>query len=972
MKPKLSLQHGAALIVTLAFVAIISALVIGLTETLRTERSAVRTHLERQRATAFAQQGVDLVIARLQQYTVDPPKRATETDDAVDARARHWVSQPGRLLTANPDSTDTKRIGKEVPLTSGLPSRELLDRKAELVDYFPPNLNEPLLLDPNTHLITEEGAGGGGTVTKTVEMPVRWVYVRRDGKMVRKEDNSDWDDMPSLTDKENPVVGRFAFWADDETTKVNYNLAWTRNATLNTQPPGHPTRVELRALPGFDDETANELHQMITTDAYANIGRFFNSPFDARFNAGEKLQVALNQNRFNLTHFNHEPDTTYYRRSRMVLTTQLSNAVLRDAEGNILKDPAGKPLTRPYLDILKRSSPTNLAYIDPGKTSSIDGAKLSAVLDELVNRYLKKSDWPIVDGTGHSLQEKFYGSYSGIAREQRLAQIALNIIDYVRSAESTLTIVEPIRGKYSGNKFVGDFVDTSLRGKEDTFKGLVRGPMITEMGVWVSDKAETGGNNKGRFRTLAFVEVHLPLDYGIDSLDLLNTDGQKWFVYFKEFGNGQYRKQSGGAAGVENSVEYRAAIDATSTSPVFVWDAVGNKSKTVMKPGEYRTLAIEVWRDQPVQADPAMNLRAAFTLGTGTRIDVAPLGDPTSESPNSTPRPLVYQLQMNVTNPFQVASCETNDPRVNGLAVDWKLTQANTFGRVNSAYLASVGQTPANVLPQQDVDENGKISAASFRMPYPRGKAQNLNGRVRSSGELGLIHTGIEGSSVAPKGGTPWRSLRLQPSSQSTSVVPDWAFMDLFTPPVDVPQKATALFAPRGTSAGGRVNMNAKPEPFTIGDYELIRESPLAAVLQNCRKDSLDPNKLVSATEAKTIARNIYLRKLAPGKGSLPGGKLYGAKDKFECYESPGEVAEIAGVADRGEASEELMREIANLITARGNTFAVYTVGQSLQQTTSGGLQVTGEQRQQVLVERYTESNGEVRVGTVYFKNLIP
>src|SRR5688572_11891202 len=109
-------QRGAALIITLAFIVIISALVIGLTETIRTERSAVRTHLERQRATAFAQQGVDMVVARLQQYTVDSPKGVLESDDAVDARARHWISQPGRLLTANPDSSDTKRIDKEVPL----------------------------------------------------------------------------------------------------------------------------------------------------------------------------------------------------------------------------------------------------------------------------------------------------------------------------------------------------------------------------------------------------------------------------------------------------------------------------------------------------------------------------------------------------------------------------------------------------------------------------------------------------------------------------------------------------------------------------------------------------------------------------------------------------------------------------------------------------------------------------------------
>ena len=75
-------------------------------------------------------------------------------------------------------------------------------------------------------------------------MPVRWVYIRKDGTMVRTPDDSEWDDLPAATDNVNPLVGRFAFWADDESTKINYNLAWSRNATLNTQPPGssHPRR----------------------------------------------------------------------------------------------------------------------------------------------------------------------------------------------------------------------------------------------------------------------------------------------------------------------------------------------------------------------------------------------------------------------------------------------------------------------------------------------------------------------------------------------------------------------------------------------------------------------------------------------------------------------------------------------------------------------------------------------------------
>ena len=82
------------MIVALAFIVIVSVLVVGLSETLRTERSAVRTHLERQRATTMAQHGTDLVMSRLQQYTVDPPKAAGESDEQLDARTRHWVSQP--------------------------------------------------------------------------------------------------------------------------------------------------------------------------------------------------------------------------------------------------------------------------------------------------------------------------------------------------------------------------------------------------------------------------------------------------------------------------------------------------------------------------------------------------------------------------------------------------------------------------------------------------------------------------------------------------------------------------------------------------------------------------------------------------------------------------------------------------------------------------------------------------------------
>src|SRR5690606_23215973 len=119
----------------------------------------------------------------------------------------------------------------------------------------------------------------------------------------------------------------------------------------------------------------------------------------------------------------------------------------------------------------------------------------------------------------------------------------------------------------------------------------VRSPYITEMSVWQSDTAETQNKaNLGRYRTIAFVEVYLPHDYGIESLNL--TD---WQLYFKEFGNNIYALPNGSDS---TTWEYGVINRGTGTpsSPAFVWEAVGNDANNTIKAGEYRTLAMEVWR----------------------------------------------------------------------------------------------------------------------------------------------------------------------------------------------------------------------------------------------------------------------------------------------------------------------------------------------------------------------------------------
>ena len=272
----------------------------------------------------------------------------------------------------------------------------------------------------------------------------------------------------------------------------------------------------------------------------------------------------------------------------------------------------------------------------------------------------------------------------------------------------------------------------------------------------------------------------------------------------------------------------------------------------------------------------------------------------------------------------------------------------------------------------------GKVSDASFYMPPPKGKGTNGpngdNGRMSSVAELGYVHTGNN----AKTGSIPWRTLRLQTNNYpaSTPSLPDWALLDLFSVPNSDGATPNSLSAPHGTSIGGRVNVNSQASPFS----HLARVRSLVALLAGA-----DGITLEKATE---LAGNINQRQLSPLNTRLGRsfGKSYGypwnptpAATDANAFDIPWEICEIKGLADQGEAGESLIREVGSLITSRGGVFNVYTIGQSLKQTISGQLQVTAEQRQQAMVERYVTNRGtttpaddETRFRIVYARNLTP
>ncbi|MBC8002244.1 MAG: hypothetical protein H7X97_06620, partial [Opitutaceae bacterium] len=383
-------SQAMSLVITLAFIVIITILVVGFAETVRLSRPAAASYLERTRADQFARSGVERVIATLNQQTADPH--------------RNWISQPGQLVTGSvTDDSSTavderKVLSVIVPLHSGpasaaIPSDKLL---------APPNLNVVTYQDPASRLITEQKDAGGATI----KMEVGWIYIRESGAL-------DTSAEPALSTSD-PIVGRYAYWSDDESSKVNYNIAWGKTGNTNTA--GHPTRVDLSALTNFTQSYANTLHSFITTAPASSGYNFFNTPQDARrvekVPGGAGVAAALKENKFDVTHFNSDPNTTFFNEPRIVLTTRPDRAGWTYQNGqwegvNGKPWPDGRPL---YLRILVNEGtvvqpdvlPTLNSTLDSGRNVRLHAERVSETINMLAlasppqPSYMQRTDWPML------------------------------------------------------------------------------------------------------------------------------------------------------------------------------------------------------------------------------------------------------------------------------------------------------------------------------------------------------------------------------------------------------------------------------------------------------------------------------------------------------------------------------------------------------------------------------------------------
>lgn len=202
-----------------------------------------------------------------------------------------WATQPGLIRVYTADDSGLQNAFKLYSSKDSVASspEELQADEAAIRQWQSAperftDLNEPVtdaggeqhypILDPRASSLGVEGfayaedAAIGTVAHEALPMPAEWLYVLRDGTFGTLDAEGRWQGQ-STASQGNPIVARLAYWTDDETSKLNINVAsegipwdvpradtpWERAYALN-QPmrgeiqryPGHPAMTSLSSV----------------------------------------------------------------------------------------------------------------------------------------------------------------------------------------------------------------------------------------------------------------------------------------------------------------------------------------------------------------------------------------------------------------------------------------------------------------------------------------------------------------------------------------------------------------------------------------------------------------------------------------------------------------------------------------------------------------------------------------------------
>jgi hypothetical protein len=207
MKPLRRHHRAIALIVTLVSLVIATILIVAFVTTMRTERRAANAVANDERSKLIAQTAVQHAMALLNKNIPQPVPlgyvsgvtSGSTTATATGTPPVNWMINPGLLTLYTGAAGSTPRY---VPLSTDTNSAS----PATVPTGDVVNLNARLLTTNGYPIIPTGDA-----------LPMNWVYVSQDPTAVASATN--------------PIIGRYAFWMDDENNKININTAYGK-------PPG--------------------------------------------------------------------------------------------------------------------------------------------------------------------------------------------------------------------------------------------------------------------------------------------------------------------------------------------------------------------------------------------------------------------------------------------------------------------------------------------------------------------------------------------------------------------------------------------------------------------------------------------------------------------------------------------------------------------------------------------------------------
>lgn len=244
--------RGAALVIVLAFLVLATVLVVAFLGTVMSEYGAAKMSSDVEAGRQLAETAVQIVMGQVRAAT-------SRTDQA-------WASQPGMIRTYDTAGKPSgvyalystaemvrQPAGLAFDPAVDLPGADWVGEPARWTDLNLPAVGRagtPVfpIIDPRAagevaggqplvegfSYDTSQMAGAVSAATSAdnaarLPMPVRWVYVLRDGSLTVP--NGGTGQTPTFSAPvlvptvANPIVGRIAFWTDDETCKLNVNTA---------------------------------------------------------------------------------------------------------------------------------------------------------------------------------------------------------------------------------------------------------------------------------------------------------------------------------------------------------------------------------------------------------------------------------------------------------------------------------------------------------------------------------------------------------------------------------------------------------------------------------------------------------------------------------------------------------------------------------------------------------------------------